>query len=111
MNTSVFEILRDGRHKARLTAQKVKDTLGISRNYLCKMENSKEIPSVSLIVKLSELYGLKITEAEATKLYKAAHEEKNKNTLSSTEWKIITAWRERNVQKLAKFVSLAAQHN
>lgn len=49
----IGQVLREYRENAKLTQKRLAEDIGIQRNYISKIENSREHPSIELFVKLA----------------------------------------------------------
>ncbi len=56
---NINTILKAIRKFNRMTQEQVSDKLNLSRSYLCEIENGKKKPTLELIYKYSEAFGIK----------------------------------------------------
>lgn len=56
---NIKTILKALRKFNRMTQEQVSDKLGISRAYLCQIETGKKEPTLGLIYKYAEVFGIK----------------------------------------------------
>lgn len=56
---NINTILKAIRKFNRMTQEQVSDKLDLSRSYLCEIENGKKKPTLELIYKYSEVFGIK----------------------------------------------------